>query len=47
MNTFRNWQSTELGNQIENIEADYSGYYSCDEQWIRLNGQGHYRLLRN
>jgi len=32
------------GNMIENIEADYSGYYCCDEQFIKLNGKRNYRL---
>jgi transposase-like protein len=39
-----NWQTKDVGNRIENLKADYSGYYSCDEQWIKLNGHWHYRL---
>lgn len=33
-----------MENRIENIETDYSGYYSYDEQWIKLNAIRHYRL---
>jgi len=39
-----NWQTNELGNRIENIDVNYSGYYTYDEQWIKLNGLWHYRL---
>jgi len=42
--SIRNWQTKKLKNRIENIDADYSGYYCYDEQWIKLNGQRHYRL---
>jgi transposase-like protein len=42
--SIRNWQTTKLGNRIENIGVGYSGYYSYDEQWIKLNGLWHYRL---
>lgn len=42
--SIRNWQTTDLGNRIENIETDYSGYYCYDEQWIKLNGRRSYRL---
>ncbi|MEN4005995.1 MAG: hypothetical protein PQ964_01325 [Methanobacteriaceae archaeon] len=42
--SIRNWQTTKLGNRIENIGVGYSGYYSYDEQWIKLDGLRHYRL---
>ncbi len=42
--SIRNWQTKTLGNRIENINTGYSGHYSYDEQWIKLNGQRHYRL---
>lgn len=42
--SIRNWQTKDLGNRIENVKTDYSGYYCYDEQWIKLNGQRHYRL---
>jgi len=40
----KNWQIIRTGNRIENIEANYSGYYYCDEQFIKLNGKRNYRL---
>lgn len=42
--SIKNWQTTDVENRIENIETDYSGYYSYDEQWIKLNALRHYRL---
>ncbi len=39
--SIRNWQTKKLENRIENINTSYSGYYSYDEQWIKLNGQRH------
>jgi len=42
--SIRNWQTTDVGNRIENIKTDYSGYYYYDDQWIKLNSQRHYRL---
>ncbi|MEN4006583.1 MAG: hypothetical protein PQ975_00375 [Methanobacterium sp.] len=42
--SIKNWQITDVENIIENIEADYSGYYSYDEQWIKLDAQRYYRL---
>ncbi|MEN4018339.1 MAG: hypothetical protein PQ975_00435 [Methanobacterium sp.] len=42
--SIRNWQTCELENRIENIDVDYSGYYTYDKQWIKLNGLWHYRL---
>jgi len=42
--SIRNWQTKDLGNRIENIDAPYSGYYSYDEQWIKLDAQRYYRL---
>lgn len=37
--SIKNWQVIEPGNRIENIKTNYSGYYCCDEQFIKLNGQ--------
>lgn len=42
--SIRNWQTNKLGNRIKNIDADYSGYYTYDEQWIKLNSLRHFRL---
>jgi len=42
--SIRNLQTTDMGNRIKNVKTDYSGYYCCDEQWIKLNSQRHYSL---
>lgn len=40
----KNWQTKEPQNQITNSVEVYSGYYSYDEQYLRINGGRRYRL---
>lgn len=42
--TIKNWLTIDAKSHIQNIKTVYSGYYCYDEQYIRLNGQRHYRL---
>ena len=42
--TIKNWLTIDVKSHIQNIQTVYSGYYCYDEQYIRLNGQRHYRL---
>jgi hypothetical protein len=42
--TIRNWVQTTTKNHISNIEANYSGYYCYDEQYVKINGVWMYRL---
>jgi transposase-like protein len=42
--TIYNWLQTTTKNQIRNIEANYSGYYCYDEQFVKINGVWMYRL---
>ncbi|MDI6725130.1 MAG: transposase family protein [Methanobacterium sp.] len=42
--TIRNWLTINNKNMIKNTERFYSGYYTYDEQFLRINGQRMYRL---
>ena len=42
--TIKNWSNKNHKETINNEEFEYSGYYSYDEQFLRLNGVRHYRL---
>jgi transposase-like protein len=42
--TIHNWVHATTKNHISNIEADYSGYYCYDEQYVKINGVWMYRL---
>ncbi|MEG3224750.1 MAG: hypothetical protein BME94_04255 [Methanobacteriales archaeon Met13] len=42
--TIKNWLTIDAKNHIQNTPTIYSGYYCYDEQYIKLNGQRHYRL---
>jgi transposase-like protein len=42
--TINNWMQTTSKNHIRNIEANYSGYYCYDEQYVKINGVWMYRL---
>lgn len=42
--TIKNWLTIDVENHIQNTPTLYSGYYCYDEQYIKLNGQRHYRL---
>lgn len=42
--TIRNWLKINTKNMIKNTERFYSGYYTYDEQFLRINGQRMYRL---
>jgi transposase-like protein len=42
--TIHNWVQTTTKNHISNLEADYSGYYCYDEQYVKINGVWMYRL---
>lgn len=42
--SIKNWQTTETENRITNQTEAYSGYYSYDEQYLRINGERNYRL---
>ncbi|MCK9151942.1 ISNCY family transposase [Methanobacterium alcaliphilum] len=42
--TIRNWLTINTKNMIKNTERFYSGYYTYDEQFLRINGQRMYRL---
>ena len=42
--TIRNWSNQNHEETITNEEFEYSGYYLCDEQFLRLNGVRYYRL---
>ena len=42
--TIKNWSNKNQKETINNEEFEYSGYYSYDEQFLRLNGVRHYRL---
>ena len=42
--TIRNWLNINTKNRIKNTESFYSGYYTYDEQFLRINGHRMYRL---
>ena len=42
--TIRNWLTINTQNSIKNTERFYSGYYTYDEQFLRINGHRMYRL---
>ncbi|MDP3486278.1 MAG: hypothetical protein Q8S06_12315 [Methanobacteriaceae archaeon] len=42
--TIRNWLKINTKNMIKNTESFYSGYYTYDEQFLRINGHRMYRL---
>lgn len=42
--TIKNWSNKNHKETINNKEFEYSGYYSYDEQFLRLNEVRHYRL---
>jgi transposase-like protein len=42
--TIHNWLQTTSKNHIPNIEANYSGYYCYDEQYVKIKGVWMYRL---
>ncbi|GAB6056150.1 transposase family protein [Methanobacterium alkalithermotolerans] len=42
--TIRNWLTINNKNMIKNTERFYSGYYTYDEQFLRINGHRMYRL---
>lgn len=42
--TIKNWSNKNHKETINNEEFEYSGYYSYDEQFLRLNEVRHYRL---
>jgi transposase-like protein len=42
--TIHNWVQTTTKNHISNIQADYSGYYCYDEQYVKIKGVWMYRL---
>lgn len=42
--SIKNWITTDAENRITNKLPAYSGYYSYDEQYLRINGQRRYRL---
>lgn len=43
--SIKNWITFDVKDRIENEKHPYSGYYVYDEQFLRLNGIRHYRLL--
>lgn len=42
--TIKNWLTINNKNMIKNTKRFYSGYYTYDEQFLRINGQRMYRL---
>ena len=42
--TIKNWLTINNKNMIKNTERFYSGYYTYDEQFLRINSQRMYRL---
>ncbi len=42
--TIKNWLTINTENMIKNTERFYSGYYTYDEQFLRINGHKMYRL---
>jgi transposase-like protein len=42
--TINNWMQKTTKNHISNIETNYSGYYSYDEQYVKIKGIWMYRL---
>ena len=42
--TIRNWLNINTKNMIKNTECFYSGYYTYDEQFLRIKGHRMYRL---
>lgn len=42
--TVQKWLQTGVKNRVINEEASYSGYYTYDEQYIKINGKKQYRL---